>query len=87
MFDFFLDRKKDGCFKVLIGEFVTNDAGSGIVHCAPGFGEEDYKVCVRQKIIEPDNPVVPLDENGNFTKEVSTYEGVYVRDADKLIIK
>lgn len=47
MFDFFLDRKKDGCFKVLIGEFVTNDAGSGIVHCAPGFGEEDYKVCVR----------------------------------------
>ncbi len=38
MFDFFADRAKDGCFKVLIGDFVTDDTGTGIVHCAPGFG-------------------------------------------------
>ena len=38
LFEFFLDRKKDGCFKVITGDFVTSDVGSGIVHCAPGFG-------------------------------------------------
>lgn len=38
LFDFFADRKKDGCFRVLTSDFVTSDAGSGIVHCAPGFG-------------------------------------------------
>ena len=44
-------------------------------------------MCVKEKIITPDNPIVPLDENGKFTKEVPTYEGVYVKDADKIIIK
>jgi isoleucyl-tRNA synthetase len=38
MFDFFKDRKVNGCFKVLAGDFVTDDSGTGIVHCAPGFG-------------------------------------------------
>jgi len=38
MFDFFVDRKKDGCFKVQVADFVTSDTGTGIVHCAPGFG-------------------------------------------------
>jgi isoleucyl-tRNA synthetase len=38
MFDFFIDRKKDGCFKVQVADFVTDDSGTGIVHCAPGFG-------------------------------------------------
>ena len=47
---------------------MTDDAGTGIVHCAPGFGEEDYKMCVKAGIITPDNPPVPLDESGKFTK-------------------
>jgi isoleucyl-tRNA synthetase len=34
-----LDRKKDGCFKVLLGDFVTTDKGTGVVHMAPGFGD------------------------------------------------
>ena len=38
MFDFFIDRKKNGCFKVIAADFVTSDSGTGIVHCAPGFG-------------------------------------------------
>ena len=38
MFDFFADRKAKGCFKVICGDFVTEDSGTGIVHCAPGFG-------------------------------------------------
>ena len=39
MFDFFADRKKDGCFRVQVADFVTEDSGTGTVHCAPGFGE------------------------------------------------
>ena len=87
MFDFFKERHKDGCFRVQCADFVTADAGTGIVHCAPGFGQEDYKMCVREKIIDPDNPPVPLDEGGKFTAEVPPYAGVYVKDADKIIIK
>lgn len=61
MFDFFAGRKKNGCFKVQLADFVTDDSGTGIVHCAPGFGEEDYKLCVSKTIIHPDNPPVPID--------------------------
>lgn len=61
MFDFFADRKKNGCFKIQVADFVTDDSGTGIVHCAPGFGEEDYKMCVLKGIIHPDNPPVPID--------------------------
>ncbi len=44
LYKYFYDRKKDGCFKVVCAEYVTSDTGTGIVHCAPGFGEDDYKV-------------------------------------------
>jgi isoleucyl-tRNA synthetase len=47
LFDFFIERKKDKCFQVYTSDFVTSDAGSGIVHVAPGFGEDDYKLCVK----------------------------------------
>lgn len=46
MFDFFIDRQKDGCFRVIAANFVTDSDGTGIVHCSPGFGEDDYKICV-----------------------------------------
>jgi len=47
-FEYFIERMKgSGAFKVITGDFVTDDAGTGIVHCAPAFGEEDYKVRLR----------------------------------------
>lgn len=85
LFDFFKERRADGCFRVLAGEFVTADSGTGIVHCAPGFGHDDYKLCCEKKIIRPDNPVLPVNENGVFTKEVGKYEGLYFKDADRPI--
>lgn len=85
LFDYFAERKKDGCFRVLGATFVTSDTGTGIVHAAPAFGEEDYKVCVKNKIIRPDDPPMPLDANGRFTEKVSDYKGIYIKDADKLI--
>lgn len=68
LFDFFIDRQKDGCFRAVAANFVTDSDGTGIVHCAPGFGEDDYKICVQKKLISPDNPPVPLDDNGRYTK-------------------
>ena len=67
LFPYFQERRSKGCFKILAGDFVTADTGTGIVHCAPGFGEDDYKVSVQNHIIEPDDPPVPIDENGFFT--------------------
>lgn len=67
LFPYFSERRVDGCFRILAGDFVTSDAGSGIVHCAPGFGEDDYKVSVANNIIKPDDPPVPVDDNGFFT--------------------
>lgn len=51
MFEYFADRRKDGCFRVIGADFVTSDTGTGIVHCAPGFGEDDYKACVKNGLI------------------------------------
>lgn len=85
LYDYFIGRKAEGCFRVCAADFVTSDTGTGIVHCAPGFGEDDYKICVENKVIKPDNPPCPLDDNGKFTNEVKDFAGIYVKDADKLI--
>lgn len=75
LFDYFEERRKDGCFKVLTGDFVTADTGTGIVHIAPGYGEEDYKVCCKNKIIRADDPLDPLDANGFFEDSVTDFKG------------
>lgn len=85
LFNYFSDRRNDGCFRVISDTFVTDDTGTGIVHCAPGFGADDYKVAVKYNIIKPHDPPVPVDENGRYKDIISDYKGVYVKDADKLI--
>jgi len=88
LFPYFAHWDEKGAFRVCDADYVTDDSGSGIVHCAPGFGEEDYKVCIRHGIIEADQPIVcPIDDNGCFTEEVSDYKGMYVKDADAQIIE
>jgi len=47
----YMDHMKETCFKVIEGKFVTKDTGTGIVHCAPGFGEEDYNACVANGLV------------------------------------
>ena len=52
LFDYYYEeRKADGCFRVLLGDFVTGEDGTGIVHIAPAFGEEDYKISCQNGII------------------------------------
>jgi isoleucyl-tRNA synthetase len=81
MFSHFADQP--GAFKVLAGDFVTTQDGTGVVHLAPGFGEDDQRVCSENGI----GLVVPVDSRGQFTSEVPEYEGQLVFDANPLIIK
>ncbi|MCL7047303.1 hypothetical protein MKW94_012610 [Papaver nudicaule] len=77
----------DSAFKVVADNYVTKDSGTGVVHCAPAFGEDDYRVCVENKIIQKGEKfLVAVDDDGRFTKEVSDFCGRYVKDADKDII-
>ena len=87
LFEYYHDRKVDGCFRVLADSYVTSDTGTGVVHAAPGFGVEDYRACVKAGIIKPDNPPVPIDENGRFLDLISDFKGLYVKDADKEVRK
>jgi isoleucyl-tRNA synthetase len=72
----------DGAFRVFNGDFVSTEDGTGIVHTAPGFGEDDSKVFAGSGIPF----VVPIDAECKFTSEVPDYEGRFVKDCDKDIL-
>ena len=85
MFPYFKDLKAKGAFKVLSGEFVSTEDGTGIVHIAPGFGQDDFDVC---RAYDKDFPVVcPVDEAGKFTAEVPDYEGKQVFETNEPIMQ
>ncbi|KAL2919614.1 isoleucine--tRNA ligase [Polyrhizophydium stewartii] len=87
LFTYFADRPSKS-FIVLADTYVTDDSGTGIVHCAPAFGEDDYRVCLDHGVIsgESDLPC-PLDASCRFTAQVKDYEGLNVKEADKPIQK
>ena len=80
LFDYFKDTKN--AFKVLSADFVNTEEGTGIVHMAPGFGEDDQLICESNNI----ETVCPVDSKGKFTNQVKDYEGIMVFDANKIII-
>ena len=66
----------------------TSESGVGIVHQAPAFGEEDYKVAFDAGVISDERlPPNPVDEQGLFTSEVPDFAGQHVKASDKGIIK
>lgn len=81
LFPYFSGRP--GAFRVFGGEFVTTEDGTGVVHMAPGFGEDDYQVCKENGI----ELVVPVNSRGEFTQEVPDYAGIQVFEANPLIIR
>lgn len=88
MFEYFTDKYEDKAFRVLNDEYVTAEDGTGIVHQAPAFGDDDHRIAMANGIVQPDEmPPCPIDDIGRFTKEVSDFQGIYVKDADKEIIK
>ncbi|KAF5300355.1 hypothetical protein FQR65_LT00975 [Abscondita terminalis] len=87
IFNYFENMRKHGAFQVLVDEYVTTESGTGIVHQAPYFGEDDYRVCLAAGIITRDQePICPIDPSGRLTKPVTDFEGQYFKDADKNII-
>lgn len=74
----FIDRES----VVILGEHVTLDQGTGIVHTAPGHGEEDYEIGLKYNL----NIYSPVDDRGRFTEEVPDFKGQYVFKANRAII-
>lgn len=86
IFDYFVDKCPNG-YRVLTDGYVTNDSGTGVVHQAPYFGEDDYRVCLAAGIVTRDQDIIcPVDASGRFVTPVKDFEGQYVKDADKNII-
>jgi isoleucyl-tRNA synthetase len=83
LFPYFAELKEKGAFRTRLGDFVTTEDGTGIVHTAPGFGEDDYNLFKGTGI----PTVCPVDEEAKFTSEVSDWAGLFVKDADKSIIR
>jgi isoleucyl-tRNA synthetase len=81
LFPYFKDT--ENAFQIIGAEFVDVSEGSGVVHMAPGFGEDDLVVCSEHGI----PLVVPVDNEGKFTTEVPDYQGMLVFDANKPIIQ
>ena len=67
---------------MLHADYVTTADGTGIVHLAPAFGEEDKQLTDQHGIV----PVVPVGPDGKFTFPVSDYAGMHVFDANQTII-
>ncbi|MHB1139423.1 MAG: isoleucine--tRNA ligase, partial [Microthrixaceae bacterium] len=80
LFDYFAGHADS--FRVLVDDYVTDDDGTGVVHMAPGFGEDDQRVCEAAGIVL----VCPVDDSGRFTTEVRDYVGQNVFDANPVII-
>ncbi|KAL9972872.1 hypothetical protein ACROYT_G019255 [Oculina patagonica] len=88
LFTYFQDMKSDGAFRVLVDSYVTGESGTGVVHSAPAFGEDDYRVCLASGILQKGGKLpCPVDASGVFTSQVSDFKGQYVKDADKNIMK
>ncbi|MCU1503791.1 MAG: ileS, partial [Ilumatobacteraceae bacterium] len=81
MFPYFADTSN--AFKLLGADFVSTEEGTGVVHMAPGFGEDDQLACNAVGI----PTICPMDEHGRYTAEVATWAGVHVFDANPEVIK
>ena len=88
LFPYYADLKDQpqgdgGAFFVIASDHVTTDSGTGLVHMAPAFGEDDYRVSVAAGI-----PVVdPVDEEGRFTDAVPDFAGQNIKEADRGLIR
>ena len=80
---YFADRDDLNAFRVMAGDFVETEEGTGVVHTAPGFGEDDQRIAEENGM----GMVVPVDDQGRFTKEISDFAGRNVLEANSDIIR
>jgi isoleucyl-tRNA synthetase len=62
-----------------VDTYVTDKDGTGIVHQAPGFGEDDHRIALAYEVINDEMPPCPIDDAGRFTSEVPDFVGQYVK--------
>jgi isoleucyl-tRNA synthetase len=79
----FAEPEGGRAYEVIHGDFTTFDAGTGVVHLAPGFGEDDHRVCREAglgflQLVEP---------NGAMSAAVAPVQGMFVKDADPILVK
>lgn len=88
LFEYFSEQFEDRAYRVVCDPYVEATAGTGIVHQAPAFGEDDHRIAIANGIVNKDEmPPCPIDDAGRFTKEVPDFEGLHVKAADKPIMK
>src|SRR5690349_17011433 len=82
MFDFLVEKGGPNAFQVLAADYVSDEDGTGVVHQAPAFGEDDQNVCNAAGI----PTIVTVDEHTRFTALVAPWQGLQVFDANKPVI-
>jgi len=83
LFDYYWEQHQDEAWYVITGDFVTLEDGTGIVHIAPGFGADDYEIGKEYGL-----PVLQaIESNGLFKDLAGPYKGMFIKDADPIIIK
>lgn len=88
LFEYFTEKFEDKAFVVVVDTYVTDEDGTGIVHQAPAFGEDDHRIAIANGILRPEEmPPCPIDDAGKFTKEVPDFAGLHVKAADGPIQK
>lgn len=83
LFPYFASLRERGAFRTHVADYVSIEEGTGIVHTAPGFGEDDYMLLKGSDV----PTVCPVDAEARFTEEVTDYQGLFVKEADKRIVK
>jgi isoleucyl-tRNA synthetase len=83
LFDFLVDRAGPHAFQVLAGDFVSTEDGTGVVHMAPAYGEDDQIACAAAGI----PTLLTVDDHTRFTSVVPPYEGLQVFEANKPIAR
>jgi len=79
LFPYFKDVAGKNAFRTYPGDFVSTEDGTGIVHTAPGFGEDDQRVLKGTGV----PTICPVDAECRFTDEVPDFQGLFVKDADR----
>lgn len=75
--------EKTCCFIVVTADFVSIEDGSGIVHIAPAFGDDDMQTAKKNNL----STLITVNEEGRFKPEISSWAGMFVKDADPLILE
>ena len=79
----FLEDGFDYDIPMLDARFVTLEQGTGIVHCAPSHGPDDFNLCLNHKI----KAVETVDDDGKYTKHIPSFEGIHIFKANPIVIE